>query len=128
MPEIGGFGAHAPTHEKDGADEIDATGLTGIPTPNVKHLTYNGNGAEIRAITGVGFQPKMVFTYGVTGAPDAIKAVGTGGAHTQLWDQSISSWRMAYETERILSLDPDGFTIEQLRNEVGYVYNVLCYG
>jgi len=114
--------AHGPTHEKDGADEIDATGLQGIPTPTIKFLTFTGDGTGTRAITGVGFQPSMVFLYNLA----MIEAVKASTGPTQLWDTIENIWRAAYEEERVLSLDSDGFTIEDRRNLEGTDYQAIC--
>ena len=105
----------------------------------MKTGTYTGDGATSQAITGVGFQPQYVkivpretvnnTNVGIfetwtevmddNAAGGAIKHTGSGGHD--------------FSTNTIISLDSDGFTVDdngsdQNPNENSQVYNYVCFG
>ena len=66
--------------------------------------TYTGNGSDDRAITGVGFQPRLVFI---------LRSTGTGAycSDQNSADSSFSITAAGLAANRIQSLDADGFTV-----------------
>lgn len=71
--------------------------------PRIKVGTYTGDGNATQAITGVGFQPDFVIIM-----PGAAYNV-----HGKTGDMGLNSKRFdnAWQTNRIVSLDADGFTV-----------------
>src|SRR5262249_29651878 len=69
--------------------------------------TYTGNGANNRAITGVGFRPDFVIVKG-SGATTAMARSGTMRAG----ESKPFGGALATVTNRIESLDADGFTVD----------------
>lgn len=69
--------------------------------------TYTGNATDNRAITGVGFQPDVVVIKANSGAkvPVFRTSVHSGD------DSSLWATTLANTTDRIQSLDSDGFTV-----------------
>lgn len=67
--------------------------------------TYTGNGAATQAITGVGFQPRMLLIY-----PQLASAVFPFVKSDQ---DGLNAWgtNNAGGTDQIISLDADGFTV-----------------
>jgi len=96
--------------------------------------TYTGDGAATLVITGVGFQPKIVFVYRheivkpdwcVKNDQDGVNSNFSDGAGTQWW----------YGADMIISLDADGFTVgdgtvfaTNVFNVAGKVYTYICWG
>ena len=109
--------AHAAAHAQGGADALsgqlpalDGSLLTGI----IATGTYTGDGATSQAITGVGFQPRFVLisarfisagTAVVHFTSDTIVDDNAAGLAVQLGTPSIV-------TNAIISLDADGFTVD----------------
>lgn len=69
--------------------------------------SYTGNGSDDRAITGIGFQPEFVMLKGANNDVADFKMTADGAAvdTTQLFGASSNG------TNRIQSLDSDGFTV-----------------
>ena len=103
--------------------------------------TYTGDGATSQAITGVGFQPKFVAvvarqTSNATGAwvgftTDQIVDDNAAGGSISL--ESVWSNAGQFRTNEIISLDSDGFTVDDDGadadpNTNGQVYNYLAMG
>lgn len=72
----------------------------------IKHGTYTGDGSgSNRAITGIGFQPKVVIVKGASsGSQIRIDSMPSG-------ESKIFDYNSAFETDCIVSLDSDGFTV-----------------
>jgi len=101
--------------------------------------TYTGDGTTSKAITGVGFQPIYVKIW------ERLSADGNSGfifettdtiiddyIDGQSWVHSSSTGHFT-NTEKILSLDSDGFTVSDKSldadpNKDTIVYNFLCIG
>ncbi len=83
------------------------TGCIGLATG-----TYTGDGAATQAIVGVGFQPKFLIIYTQT-SPFCLKALKSNqdGANTEMIEPVLGVPRHAYETDQIISLNVDGFTV-----------------
>lgn len=98
----------------------------------VKVGTYTGDGTTSQGITGVGFQPKIViiiYDLGAQGGAEAWMAVE--GLTAGFMGHLISSG--SNYDDRILSLDADGFTVDDEgidahpnKDTITYVY--LCLG
>lgn len=67
--------------------------------------TYTGDGAASKAVTGIGFQPRMVMIFGHTdgAAYTHIKTSSDGTKTTRIFSD--------YEDDLIISLDSNGFTV-----------------
>lgn len=105
----------------------------------IKTGTYTGDGTTSQAITGIGFSPKYVKiwrreTVDNTGlvifetTPDIIDDNAAGGAilHDGVLDHS-------FQTDKIISLDSDGFTVDDSGidanpNQDTIVYNYMALG
>ena len=104
--------------------------------------TYTGDGATSQAITGVGFQPKFVRIWQrFTSDGDEARIVET--TDTMVDDnasgmavfiaESAGTAIITHEIDRIISLDSDGFTVDDggadaFPNKNGIVYNYLAIG
>lgn len=85
--------------------------------------TYTGNASDDRAITGLGFQPDFVL----------VKGAGTQTAQMrfkdQVGDSCLSVAAAVAASNRIQSLDADGFTVgsDATVNSNGVVYFVIAF-
>lgn len=88
--------------------------------------SYTGNGSDARAITGVGFAPQLVFVKNVGGVQGGAKTTSLAG------DATYCMLSGAPATNRIESLDADGFTIGTdsvvNTNTTGYYYFAVKSG
>ena len=100
--------------------------------------TYTGDGATSQAITGVGFRPKYVMivaratTAGSIGLYETTDTIIDDHASGMTFYHS-STTQHWLETDRIISLDADGFTVDDAGadadpNKSGQVYNYLAMG
>ena len=107
----------------------------------IKTGTYTGDGATSLAITGVGFQP--VFLAIASRATSDGSAAWVGFTTDQIMDDNNSGgsisleavWNNAgqFRTNEIISLDTDGFTVDDdgadaHPNKNSQVYNYLAIG
>jgi len=78
----------------------------------VKSGTYTGDATDNRAITGIGFKPKWVVISGGAATTTIHKSTATGDStdDTQYFNGTVNA------TNRIQSLDSDGFTIGTATN------------
>jgi hypothetical protein len=104
----------------------------------IKTGTYTGDGSTSLAITGVGFQPKVVWIH------PRVTSDNTGSAPWLTTDVIIDDNGDGYamtdggaqwsgRTNRIISLDVDGFTVDDAGadghpNQNGVVYNYWAIG
>jgi len=94
---------------------------------------YVGNGAATQAIVGVGFQPKYVVIYNQVDASHTPAFENTSDAGTAKTWSSISL-TFNYQTDMIISLDADGFTVgdgstyTNLMNLNGVTYTFTAWG
>ena len=99
----------------------------------IKTGTYTGDGSTSQAITGIGFQPKMVtiwiysLTEGNTGQLTKIDQFAT--------DMAIDAWGTPHfiRDNRLISLDADGFTVDDdgtddFPNTNGATYAYIAFG
>jgi len=104
--------------------------------------TYTGDGTISQAITGIGFQPKYVkiwprqtvdttelITYETTA--EIMDDNASGGAIAAF--TAAANYSDAFYANRIISLDADGFTVDDAAgdydpNKNGQVYNYLALG
>jgi hypothetical protein len=87
----------------------------------IKYLSYVGNGAGSQSITGLGFQPDIVFIIPITGTSSAF--LRTPNFTT------VNSYRLdtfTVITNGIISLDPDGFSVGSLANVNTQIYTAIC--
>lgn len=105
----------------------------------IKTGTYEGDGEESHAITGVGFEPKVVWVFEHVTAESninlylktdqfdteyALRMLSTSGGST-------SNFRLL--DNRLISLDSDGFTVDddgsdQHPNKDGQAYDYIAFG
>lgn len=91
--------------------EVNTTGRTyywfalGGDDTDIKVGSYSGNGTDNRGITGVGFQPEVLFVRGSGNRLGAERLGGIAG------DASFTMGTDQVSTNKIQSLDADGFTI-----------------
>lgn len=118
--------------------EVNTTGkntdlfcLSGLRTKDgcrcrAKMVTYTGDGAVTKAITGVGFQPDVVIIF---------RADAPGVGESPFWrtksEVGLKSRRMSGDSiasDGIRSLDADGFSVGDHSNvnASGGTYNALC--
>lgn len=104
--------------------------------------TYTGDGTTSQAITGVGFQPKFVFitrrftSAGAISIKDAVlttDVIVDDHADGMALDLQGSLDLTGFTTNAIISLDSDGFTVDdngadQDPNQNGTTYNYLAIG
>lgn len=92
--------------------------------------TYTGNGNATQAVTGLGFQPRYVHII-----PHAVK--GRGYKTDQMGAYACSPYNTGdyYNTDYIISLDADGFTVgdgttqsDNRLNNNTTVYSYVCWG
>ena len=94
--------------------------------------TYTGDGGVAQAITGIGFAPKVAV---VTDR----QAAGGAARMFQKWDVMLAdlctnwSWFCDVEADHLISLDADGFTVDDDAgdshpNKSGQVYLYYCLG
>jgi len=100
---------------------------------------YTGNGASAYAITGIGFQPKYVKIWERKTAHfekdeifETTDTIVDDNAEGQCW-KHVGSGSHSTRTNGIISLDSDGFTVDDYGvdsdpNKDGIVYNYLCMG
>ena len=123
-----------------GFDGTSAT-FVGSSVARNKTGTYTGDGATSLAITGVGFQP--VFLAIASRATSDESAAWVGFTTDQIMDDNNSGgsisleavWNNAgqFRTNEIISLDTDGFTVDDdgadaHPNKNSQVYNYLAIG
>jgi hypothetical protein len=79
---------------------------TSTPAPWLKTGSYVGNGTDNRSVTGVGFQPDVVFVKCECGQLAAVRTSTMVGDATKVISNSGS-----LQADHVQSLDADGFTI-----------------
>lgn len=87
--------------------------------------SYVGDGTGSKAITGLGFTPIAVFMKGRTDALSGEvywKYAGLGGTN------ALKFVFIGIETDKLLSLDADGFTIGAGANEAGFSHYWIAFG
>jgi hypothetical protein len=89
----------------------------------VNVVEYTGDGNATQAITGVGFQPAAVLAM-EPGASSFIKTLDHAGANARGLDENTG----ANNSDAIISLDSDGFTVGSAANlnALGTNYVALC--
>lgn len=108
----------------------------------IKTGSYTGDGTTSHAITGIGFQPKYVkiwqrktvdanelIAYETT--PEIMDDNASGGAIVTY--EVAAGYSDSFYSNRIISLDADGFTVDDAGsdyppNKNGEVYNYYCIG
>ena len=101
---------------------------------NLATGSYTGDGAATQAITGVGFQPKLIIIY--VRLSNAFCCPGwksdQDGAFSYVHD-AVSAYR--WQLDNIISLDADGFTVGDgtplalnMCNVADRVYTYVCFG
>ena len=68
--------------------------------------SYTGNGSDNRSITGIGFQPDVIWIKSAAGDPGVIRTSTMAGDAAKVVNSTG-----ALQTDRIQSLDANGFTI-----------------
>jgi hypothetical protein len=112
------------------------TGPTGGGSASIDTGTYTGDGTESQAITGIGFQPKYVRIWKRTTSRNTFM-VPFETTDTMV-DDNVAGMAcelnvMKSETNAIISLDSDGFTVDDGGsdgdpNANGGVYNYIAIG
>ena len=104
-------------YRSDLDEHLANTGQGTATLARTKTGTYTGDGNATQAITGVNFKPKYVRIWKEVNDGDDIDIWETtpeinddltGGAAAQ-WDPTNNAWTL--ESDRIVSLDADGFTV-----------------
>lgn len=98
-----------------------------------KVMPYTGDGGATQAISGVGFEPNFVMIYPKVGAGSYMGLKSDeDGLNTLLFRSGGAA--NAYETDHIISLDSDGFTVGDGTGGAGDFFNVgardyvaICY-
>lgn len=95
-------------------------GIAGYTVARIKTGTYTGDGATSQAITGVGFKPKYVRLWERTTTDGS--GIWFGETTEQIIDDNAAGGSISYEatwsnagqfrTNEIISLDTDGFTVD----------------
>ncbi len=116
---------------------ITRTGRDPTDCAWIKSGTYTGDGTNSQGITGVGFQPKYVLiTPRKTGDGNSIELMVY--TTTDIVDDNAAGGAVdikngQFETNMIISLDADGFTVDangsdQHPNKNTITYNYLAIG
>ena len=118
--------------------DITDSGTSTKHSAYIRTGTYTGDGAVSKAITGVGFQPKYVriWTRQTVNNADVVIVETTdtiGDDHANGGAIVLLGGTVDFVTDRIISLDADGFTVGDAGadlhpNKNGQVYNYLCFG
>lgn len=108
-------------------------GVGSVGTALMKTGTYTGDGSTSQAITGIGFQPRLVWT--------VIRVVHTAANECSIrWDVQPSDLSLLLgdgtlkgSDDKIISLDADGFTVDDgggdyPPNRVDEVYDYVAWG
>ena len=76
-------------------------------------IVWSGDGSTPRSITGVGFQPDLIWTKPRSTADDHLLMDVIRGTGNQKWlsTNSVSAEGIAYNNANVTSLDSDGFTV-----------------
>jgi hypothetical protein len=135
----GGGGGGGVTSVNGDAGPIVVLDATDVGAGQIDTGTYTGDGTESQAITGIGFQPKYVRVWErriLTGlAVDVYETTDTiivDNANGMSINNSNSKTR----TNAIISLDADGFTVDDDAgpsggdhpNKLGTIYNYMAMG
>jgi len=91
--------------------------------------TYDGDGSDSRAITGLPFQPVYAIINGITPTYSLARRAGhRGNQHTG--DSSQVFANLADAANRIQSMDSEGFTVgtDNSTNLAGYTYHYVVFG
>lgn len=95
--------------------------------------SYTGDGNATLAITGVGFQPRMVVAYGRIANTYYATKLDVMLLNTHLLSMSAGAEYM--EADHIISLDADGFTVgdgtggvANVMNVAAQAYTYTCWG
>lgn len=125
-------------HTATSADWSDALPFTTTVQSKVYTGSYTGDGSTTQAITGVGFQPKYlkiweretVDTTALLQWETTDTIVDDNASGGAIWDLGN---QLQFKTNRIVSLDTDGFTVDDGGsdlgpNKSGDVYNYICFG
>jgi len=90
---------------------------------NVKQTTYTGNGADNRSITGVGFQPLMVWVKRDSLNQSTWRSASTVGDLSHHWGATASA------ADRVQSLEVDGFQVgtSPLVNSSAGIYHYIAF-
>jgi len=120
---------HASTNpEANKLLALDATGEfpTSVTKCKIKSGNYVGNGSGNRHITGMGFQPAVVFIFPRYQSSTGESEVKTSAMGSFSKNISGNDWH----ENAIKSLDPDGFTLggSYNVNESGANYSYLAFG
>ena len=107
-PDLGFFDSDDIDPDGDGLCELSSTEVLPVPPMRVATGTFTGNGADDRAITGVGFQPDVVILRNASsGSASAVFRTSTmvGDVSKRVVDTA------GLTANLIQSLDADGFTL-----------------
>ena len=116
-------------------NDVHCTTINGAAPCRIKTGSYTGDGATSQGITGVGFQPKFVMVW------EHPTAAGNSQSFMKL-DQTWSTFCFMYsdtggsdeiKDDRIISLDADGFTVDDNGsddhpNANGTTYDYMALG
>lgn len=144
---ISGSGSLEAVYRDNGSswDLIGVIPSNDGPTARIATGTYTGDGATSQGITGLGFAPKYVevwiqATSGVVGGSrqwvfttDLMVDDDASGLAISITNQLTSQDTGLYVTNAIISLDSDGFTVDDNGadshpNKGSQVYNYLAIG
>jgi len=96
-----------------------------LPTDHFNTLLYTGTGGSGQSLTGVGFQPDMMFLKrrdaGSTGwgAMDVVRGAEASSSLSKLTPNAATAEESSGDTYDVISFDSDGFTVGE-----GYNLNV----
>ena len=107
--------------------DLQSADLPAIPSENFNTITWIGDGAASRAITGLGFKPDFVWYKCSSTSYDHNAIDSTRGVTNQLRPNTNGYGYNA--SDQILSLDTDGFTIGNGgdANQSGEEYVAWCW-
>ena len=108
------------------------------PLCRIRTGSYAGDGATSLSITGIGFKPLLVLLFERATADATAVSVHVG--MTEIVDDNASggaieltSAAITFETNTVISLDGDGFTVDDAGadahpNKNGTTYNYIVFG
>jgi hypothetical protein len=103
------------------------------PETQFKTVLYTGDGTSSRSITGVGFQPDLVWTKARSAAYDALITDAVRGSGRSLTPSSTAAEVLNSGNGYVGAFDSDGFTLTQGTfsiasvNESGQTYVAWCW-
>lgn len=93
----------------------------------LKTATYSGDGEATQAITGVGFEPDILWVFDQASTEDEAELVARHSTFSD--DQAMAYWDFDPFSDCVKTLDADGFTVANNArvNTAGHTYRYIAF-